>query len=52
MAGRRGGSYAPSYNQVAVGRSKGARSHRFKKPMEVATEAINIEKSENITLHG
>ena len=33
-------------------RSKGVGSHHFKKPMEVATEAINTEKSENIRPHG
>lgn len=52
MAGRRGGSSSPSYSQVVAERSNGTGSHSFKKPTEVAIEATNTEKSENIRPHG
>jgi len=44
MARRAGGSAAPSYSQIVLDRSKDAGMHCFKKPMEMATEAINMEK--------
>lgn len=40
----RRGSVAPSYSQIVLDKSKDVGMHCFKKPMEMATEAINMEK--------
>jgi len=49
MAGCGGGSSSPSYSQIVANRSKGTGLLRFKKPLEVIPEDINIE---NIKPHG
>lgn len=43
MAGGAGESVAPSYNQVAMDRSRDAGKQRFKKPLEKTTKASNAE---------
>jgi len=44
MVGHGGGRSTPSYSEVVADRSKGVKSHRFKKPTKLITEANNTEK--------